>query len=181
MSASTNMDDTLGLTPQPSAITREEFLASYGEIYESSPWVADRLWLEASSGAIDTLGAMRTAMRATVETATPEQRLALVCAHPELAGRAAIAGELNQSSTREQAGAGLDQCSPLEFKAFQVLNKQYNDKFNFPFIIAVKGLARTEILTAFRNRLGNDRETELETALNEIHKIAAFRLSQRAG
>lgn len=177
MSAAPEMDETRFLAPRPSTLDRTAFLAAYGGIYESSLWVAEAIWPQAARGALDALGPMGAAMRAAVDGADEAMRLALLRAHPELAGRAAIAGGLTASSTREQSGAGLDQCSRIEFDAFQSLNAQYNEKFGFPFIIAVKGLTRADILAAFRARLNNERKTEFATALNEVHKIAAFRLA----
>lgn len=177
MSAAPEMDETRFLNPRPSMLDRTAFLAAYGGIYESSLWVAERVRPEAARGALDMAGPMGAAMRAAVDGADEAARLALLRAHPELAGRAAIAGALTASSTREQSGAGLDRCSREEFDAFQSLNARYNDKFGFPFIIAVKGLTRAGILAAFRARLGNDRATEFAAAIEEVHKIAAFRLA----
>jgi 2-oxo-4-hydroxy-4-carboxy-5-ureidoimidazoline decarboxylase len=115
-------------------------------------------------------------MRAAVEAAPHEQKLALIRAHPELAGRTAVA-DIAEASKREQSGAGLDRCTPEEFAEFQRLNDAYNARFGFPFIIAVKGLTRQDILAAFRARLDNDPETEFDTALEQIHRIAGFRLA----
>jgi 2-oxo-4-hydroxy-4-carboxy-5-ureidoimidazoline decarboxylase len=116
-------------------------------------------------------------MRAVVDAASDAQKLALIRAHPELAGRTAIAGEMAEASKREQSGAGLDRCTPAEFAEFQRLNEAYNARFGFPFIIAVKGLTRAEILAAFRARLDNDRPAEFDAALDQIHRIAAIRLA----
>ena len=116
---------------------------------------------------------MAGAMAAVVDSASREQKLALIRAHPQLAGRARMA----DASVREQSGAGLDQCSPEEFADFQRLNAAYNHRFGFPFIVAVKGLSRRDILDAFETRLGHDPETEFAQALNQIHRIAAFRLA----
>ena len=115
-------------------------------------------------------------MASIVAAATPDQKLKLLRAHPELVGKLAIANKLTSESQSEQAGAGLDQCTAEEFKKFQTLNADYSAKFGFPFIIAVKGLNRNEILTAFEMRIANDRSTEFETALNEVHKIARLRI-----
>jgi 2-oxo-4-hydroxy-4-carboxy-5-ureidoimidazoline decarboxylase len=150
-------------------MTREDFLAAYGGVYEASPWVAEAVWPPGSD--------LAAAMRAAVDSAPHDRRLALIRAHPELAGRTAIAGEMAEASKREQSGAGLDQCSPAEFAQFQRLNDAYNARFGFPFIIAVKGLSRADILAAFRRRLDNDPQTEFDTALEQIHRIAGFRLA----
>jgi 2-oxo-4-hydroxy-4-carboxy-5-ureidoimidazoline decarboxylase len=158
---------------RPSELSEPEFLARFGHVYEASPWVAEHVWAEAKAGRLDTLADMAVAMRAAVDAAPREQRLALIRAHPELASRAKMA----DASVREQSGAGLDQCSAEEFEAFQSLNAAYNDRFGFPFIVAVKGLGRAGILARFRDRLDNDAESEFHAAMAEIHRIAAFRLA----
>ena len=165
------------LSPRPSALTRAEFVAAFGGVYEASPWVADAVAVTAEEGALDELDAMKAAMRAAVDGADQEKQMALVRAHPELAGRAAIAGDMTEESKSEQKGAGLDQCSPQEFADFKAFNGRYNEKFGFPFIIAVKGHDRQTILEAFRARLQNDVEAEFETALEQIHRIAEIRLA----
>ena len=146
-------------------MTRDAFLARYGGVYEHSPWVAEACWPPPE----DLAGAMRT----VVDAAPRERKLALIRAHPELASRTRMA----EASVKEQAGVGLDQCSPQEFEAFQRLNAAYNARFGFPFIYAVKGATRADILAAFEARLGNDPETEFETAIAQIHRIAGFRLA----
>ena len=115
-------------------------------------------------------------MRAAVDAASSERRLALVRAHPQLA----VAGRMAEASVQEQRGAGLDQCSPEELEAFRKLNASYVELFGFPFVIAVKGLSRGDILAAFADRLGNDSETEFATAIDQIHRIAGFRLAALA-
>ena len=149
----------------PSPLSRAEFLARYGGVYEHSPWVAEACWPPPED--------LAGAMRAVVDAAPRERKLALIRAHPELASRAKMA----DASVREQSGAGLDQCSAAEFEAFQRLNAAYNARFGFPFIFAVKGAARADILAAFEARLANDPETEFETAMAHIHRIACFRLA----
>ena len=144
---------------------RADFLARFGGVYEASPWVAEACWPPPQD--------LPAAMRAVVDAAPRERKLALIRAHPELASRTKMA----DASVQEQAGAGLDQCSAEEFAAFQGLNAAYNARFGFPFIIAVKGLTRADILAAFEARLGNDPEIEFETAIAQIHRIAAFRLA----
>ena len=159
---------------RPSTLSEDQFLAVYGGIYEHSPWVAQAVW---DAGAPpDTVDAVHAAMRAVVDAAPYERRLALIRAHPDLAGRAAVAGALSAASTAEQAGAGLDQCSPDEFAAFQELNAAYKARFGFPFVIAVRGLDRHDILDAFRRRLANDADAEFDTAIEQIHRIARLRL-----
>ncbi|MEL7028649.1 MAG: 2-oxo-4-hydroxy-4-carboxy-5-ureidoimidazoline decarboxylase [Pseudomonadota bacterium] len=161
---------------RPSAMTHRQFMDAFGDVYEHSPWVAEALWPAAPSGVYDEPGAMAAAMRETVDAATEPAKLALIRAHPELAGRAAVAGEMAEASKREQSGAGLDQCTPEEYADFQQLNRAYADKFAFPFIVAVKGMTRADILGAFRARLANDTEAEFEEAMRQIHRIAGFRL-----
>jgi 2-oxo-4-hydroxy-4-carboxy-5-ureidoimidazoline decarboxylase len=158
---------------RPSEMTHAEFLARFGPVYEASPWVAEGVWPGVEGGKLDDREALAAAMREEVDAAPRELKLALIRAHPELANRTRMA----DASLKEQAGAGLDQCSPAEFAAFQRLNAAYNDRFGFPFIIAVKGLGRTDILAAFETRLGNDAETEFAAAIAQIHRIAAFRLA----
>ena len=105
----------------------------------------------------------------------------LIRAHPDLAGRAQVAGELTVESTAEQSSAGLDQCSADEYQQFQSLNAAYREKFDFPFIMAVRNSTRAEILEAFASRIENDYDLEFETALMEIHKIAGLRLAALEG
>jgi len=151
---------------------RANFIRRYGGIYEDSPWVAEAVW--PAAGALRSAPAMSTAMAAVVDSAPREQKLALIRAHPQLASRARMA----DASVREQSGAGLDQCSPREFADFQRLNAAYNDRFGFPFIVAVKGLSRRDILDAFEARLANAPEAEFAEALRQIHRIAGFRLAE---
>jgi 2-oxo-4-hydroxy-4-carboxy-5-ureidoimidazoline decarboxylase len=158
---------------RPSGMTHTEFLARFGPVYEASPWVAEGVWPGVEGGKLDDRDALAAAMREEVDAAPRELKLALVRAHPELASRTRMA----KVSEKEQAGAGLDQCSPTEFEAFRRLNAAYNDRFGFPFIIAVKGRTRAEILAAFETRLDHDPETEFAAAIDQIHRIAAFRLA----
>ena len=159
---------------RPSTLSEEQFLAVYGGIYEHSPWVAQAVW--DARPLPDAVDALHAAMKAAVDAAPRERRLALIRAHPDLAGRAAVAGALSAASTAEQAGAGLDRCSPDEVAAFQELNAAYKARFGFPFVIAVRGLDRGDILDAFRRRLANDADTEFDTAIEQIHTIARLRL-----
>jgi OHCU decarboxylase len=110
----------------------------------------------------------------------PDRKLQLIRNHPDLAGRVAIA-DLTAASRSEQTGAGLDRCTPDEFRRFQELNTAYKEKFAFPFILAVAGMNRAEILAAFESRVGNDREGEFRTALEQIDRIARIRLEGLAG
>ena len=150
------------------------FVRRFGGIYEHSPWVAERAepHLDGSEG----IDAIARVLADCVDNATVEEQLKLIRAHPDLAGRAQIAGELTEQSSDEQASAGLDRCSPEEYEQFQALNRAYLEKFGFPFVMAVRDRSRAEILVAFEARLGSDTTTEFETALSEIHKIARLRL-----
>lgn len=154
---------------------RGEFVRRYGGIYEDSPWVAERSYDEARG--IDEPARLADVFARCVDNADDDTRLALIRAHPDLAGRAAIAGELGAASSEEQKSAGIDQCTPEEYERFQDLNRRYKAKFGFPFIMAVRNSTREQILAAFESRLGNDRDTEFATAIAEIHKIARLRLN----
>ena len=157
---------------RPSQLSEADFLRRFGAVYEASPWVAEAVWSQAQSGALDAPPDLAAAMCQVVEAASEARRLALIRAHPELASRTRMA----EASVREQSGAGLDQCSAEEFAAFQRLNDAYNARFGFPFIVAVKGLTRADILAAFEARLAADPAAEFATALAQIHRIAGFRL-----
>ena len=151
-----------------------DFERRYGGIYEHSPWVAELAAPHVDDSA--TVDDIARVMADCVDNASQERQLELIRAHPDLAGRAAVAGELTAESTGEQASAGLDQCTPEQFERFTELNEQYTVKFGFPFVMAVRGSSRAEILAAFERRLGHDYDQEFETALEEIHKIARLRL-----
>ena len=151
-----------------------EFVERFGGVYEHSSWVAERSFEHVSDDASpENLAAV---MADCVDNASTQLQLTLICAHPDLAGKAQVAGELTEASTLEQSSAGLDQCTADEYARFQALNDQYKQKFSFPFIMAVRNSSRQDILEAFERRLQNDYEEEFETALVEIHKIARLRL-----
>ena len=152
---------------------REAFIAQLGGIYEHSPWVAERAWQARPFRSRD---ALHAEMEAVVAAAGHEEQLALIRAHPELAGRLAVAGQLTSASRGEQAGAGLDRCTPEEFARLQALNAAYREKFEFPFIIAVRGLTRTQIIARLEQRLAHTAEQEFSACLREIGRIAGLRL-----
>ena len=154
---------------------REDFVRHFGGIYEHSAWVAEQAFDHADNDLSD-IDSLTRALRTEVNAASHTQQLALLRAHPDLAGKAALQGELTDASTNEQAGAGLDQCSTEELSRFKDFNESYLSRFEFPFIMAVKGANRYLILEAFEKRLKNNREVEFKTALEEVHKIAGFRL-----
>jgi 2-oxo-4-hydroxy-4-carboxy-5-ureidoimidazoline decarboxylase len=158
---------------KPSNLSRDAFVARFGPVYEASPWVAEAIWPAVARGELDEPKALARAMRAAVDAAPRERKLALIRAHPRLA----VAGNMTEASVREQRGAGLDRCSPEELQAFQRLNAAYLIRFGHPFIIAVAGLSRADILAAFAARLENDAEAEFATAMEQIHRIAGFRLA----
>ena len=155
-------------------MTREEFVARYGGVYEHSAWVAEQAFsiVAAESRAED----IEAALAARVDAADRDTKLALIRAHPDLAGKAAVRGELTGDSTDEQKSAGIDQCSAQEFESFQALNARYKEKFGFPFVMAVRDRNRQDILRSFAERLENDLPTEFDTAIREIHEIARLRL-----
>jgi 2-oxo-4-hydroxy-4-carboxy-5-ureidoimidazoline decarboxylase len=162
--------------PQPpSSLSRDEFIALFGGVYEHSSHYAEAVWPVVRKGGLDTPAALANALKAAVEESGPEAQLALIRAHPDLADRLRAAPLTAQSSS-EQAGAGLDACTPEELTEFQHLNSRYKEKFAFPFIKAVRGFNRQQILDEFRKRVANDPQSEFATALNEIHKIARLRL-----
>lgn len=152
----------------------EDFVQRFGGVYEDSPWVAERAAPHVGRSA--DFDQIATLLADSVDNASREERLALIRAHPDLAGRAQVAGELTADSTEEQASAGLDRCTPEEYERFQALNARYHQKFGFPFVMAVRGSSRAEILAEFERRLDNDAATEFETAIAEIHRIARLRL-----
>ena len=139
-------------------------------LFEHSPWVEERADARPSSGD------RHADLMAVVRDASPEEQLALIRAHPELAGKAAVDGSLTEASAAEQASAGLDRLTQAEFDRFQALNAAYREKFGFPFIICVRLTDKDGILHAMELRLDNDRETEIRTALAEIGRIVRLRL-----
>ncbi|RDK09603.1 2-oxo-4-hydroxy-4-carboxy-5-ureidoimidazoline decarboxylase [Cupriavidus lacunae] len=150
-----------------------EFVQVLGGIYEHSPWFAETA---ATQRPFADGAALTLALRKAVDEAGEAAQLKLVRAHPELAGKAAVRGELTAESTREQSGAGLNLCTPEEFDRLQSLNAAYNQKFGFPFILAVRGYDRHGIIAEFARRLENTPQQELQSCINQIHRIAQFRL-----
>ena len=142
-------------TLTPSSLGREDFVAAFADIYEHSPWVADKAYEMGIDETCDEVESLHERMANILLSADRDTQLALINAHPDLAGKAAMRGELTASSTSEQAGAGISDCSEAEFKRFTELNDAYKAKFGFPFIMAVKGSNRYQILDAFTQRLHN--------------------------
>lgn len=155
-------------------MNRQDFVERFGGVFEHSPWVVEGAWDEGLN--LDSAADLHARMCTVLRSATHEQRLGVLNAHPDLAGRLALAGQLTADSTAEQASAGLDKCSPQEFDRLQTLNDAYKAKFGFPFIMAVKGRTRAEIIQAFEERVNNDTETEFTTALQQVERIALLRL-----
>jgi 2-oxo-4-hydroxy-4-carboxy-5-ureidoimidazoline decarboxylase len=154
-------------------LDREEFVSMFGALYEHSPWVAEAAWPERPFGDIAEL---HEAFVRAMHDGPHERQRDLIRAHPDLAGKAAVAGELTAESEREQASAGLDRLTPEEYEDFHRLNSAYRDKFGFPFIVCVREHNKETILASAAARLGHSRPEEVETALGEIAKIAHLRL-----
>lgn len=162
--------------PLPRSLDRAAFVAAYGHVFEHSPWIAEAAWDAGLPADANTAAGLHRALCTALAPASDAQKLALIQAHPDLAGKLAQAGRLTAESTGEQASAGLDRLTDAERTTFTRLNDAYRERFGFPFIIAVKGLSKAEILAAFERRLSNDRETELATALAQVERIALLRL-----
>lgn len=165
-----------GAVPRPSSMPPEAFLEAFGGVYEHSSWIAKGVLDGGLDARADTPDGLAALMAEALAAAPESRKLALLRAHPDLAGKLALAGETTASSRNEQASAGLDRCSPQELARFQSLNDEYTGKFGFPFIIAVRGLDRAGILEAFERRVGNPRDVELAEALRQVNKIAHLRL-----
>jgi 2-oxo-4-hydroxy-4-carboxy-5-ureidoimidazoline decarboxylase len=147
----------------------EEFVTAVGWVFEDSPWVAERVAQKRPFRDLDTL---HHAMTTEVRIASREEQLALLCAHPDLGARAGI----SRASEAEQANAGLDQLSPQEFAQLREWNTKYRKKFGFPFLFAVKGCTKHDILQALFTRGDRNEEEEFQTALEQVYRIARFRL-----
>ena len=163
----------------PSGMSEKEFLTAFGDVYENSPWIAQQAWRQGLGPQHNTVDGLATALAKVVDTADRERQLALIRAHPDLAGQAAVQGELTDESTSEQRSAGIDQCTAEEFARFQEYNDKYRRRFGFPFVMAVKGSNRQAILAAFEERVRNAPPTEFLRAVREIHKIAKRRLVEK--
>lgn len=171
---------TLRFDPAPQSLTRQAFLARFAGVYERSPWIAEAAWDAGLPPDADTPEGLSRAFDAQVQAAGRAPQLALLRAHPDLAGRLALAGGLTAESTSEQAGAGLDQCTPQELAEFQALNADYVARHGFPFILAVKGRHRTQILAVFRDRVAHGPAQEFAEALEQVRRIALLRLEALA-
>lgn len=161
----------------PSQMDRQSFIGLYGGVFEHSPWIAERAFDDELGPAHDHAIGLHGALAMKFRTASEAERLGVLNAHPDLAGKLAAAKRLTPESTREQASAGLDALTDDERARFTELNDAYVAKFEFPFIIAVKGRTKDEILAAFENRIANDRSAEFKTACRQVERIALLRLS----
>jgi 2-oxo-4-hydroxy-4-carboxy-5-ureidoimidazoline decarboxylase len=151
------------------ALSRDGFVAALGWVFEHSPWVAERAWTHRPFATLEQLHA---AMTNEVERATYEEQLALLRAHPDLGARA----RMTTASANEQSGAGLDRLTPEEYQQLQEQNTAYREKFGFPFLYAVKGSTKYDILRALDERLTATPQQEFRQALNQVYRIARFRL-----
>jgi OHCU decarboxylase len=163
---------------KPSRLPKPLFMARFGGIFEHSPWVAGGAFAGGLGPGTDTAPGLHAVMVKAMRAGTDEQKRALILAHPDLAGRLALARQLTADSSKEQASAGLDRLTPAELNEFTRLNDAYKAKFGFPFILAVKGRSKDDILRSFTTRMGNNTTDEFATALAEIERIARLRLGE---
>ncbi len=161
---------------RPESMDKEPFVARFGGVFEHSPWIAERAFDQGLPADCDNAAALHGALCSVFRAASDSERLGVLSAHPDLAGRLALAGGLTGDSTREQASAGLDSLAREELARFTKLNDAYQEKFGFPFIMAVRGRSTGEILAAFETRIENDAETEFRAACGEVERIALLRL-----
>lgn len=154
-------------------LDQESFVRVLGLLFEGPPWIVRQAW---HAGPFTSLAHLHVALCEVMSHAPVEQQVALIQAHPDLVGRAALAGTLTPESTSEQASAGLDRLSREDIATFMRLNQTYHDRFGFPFVICVRENKKESILTGFATRLQHSRSREIEAALNEIAKICWYRL-----
>jgi 2-oxo-4-hydroxy-4-carboxy-5-ureidoimidazoline decarboxylase len=157
-------------------LDRDEFIQRLGFVFEGPPWIVERAWGSRPFGDLD---ALHAALVGVMEAAPEEQKVALIRAHPDLVGRAALAGTLTPESTGEQAAAGLGSLSSAEIATFNDLNARYHARFGFPFVICARENKKASILAGFAERLTHSRDEEIAAALREIAKIARLRLLDR--
>jgi OHCU decarboxylase len=166
---------------RPSCLSRALFVARFGGIFEHSPWVAEAAFGNGLDASCDTPEGLHAAMTKAMRAGTPEQQRDLILKHPDLAGKLAAAKKLTADSTAEQASAGLDQLTDAEKLRFTALNDAYKARFGFPYILAVKGRTKQEIVSNFEERLSNSADQEFATALAQIERIALLRLNDVPG
>ena len=155
------------------AFQRDDFVRVIGPVFERSAWIAEMAWARRP---FPTVAALHDALCRSVQEAGLEKQLALIRAHPDLVGRAALAGTLTSESTKEQASAGLDKLSADEIATFKKYNEAYQAKFGFPFVVCARLNKKEAILAGFEKRLQGSRQEEIQAALEEISKIAWLRL-----
>jgi OHCU decarboxylase len=161
---------------RPAKMNRVEFINHFGGVFEHSPWIAERAFDLELGPAHETAIGLHSVLARIFRSASADDRLKVLKAHPDLAGKLAAAKRLTPESTKEQASAGLDALTDEERARFEQHNKTYTDKFGFPFIIAVRGLTKSDILAAFETRIHNDNATEFATACKQVERIALLRL-----
>lgn len=154
-------------------IDREVFVSRFGAVFERSPWIAEGAW---ERRPFEDLDGLHAAFVGVVHEAPEERRVALIRAHPDLAGKAALAGELTGESANEQASAGLDRLSPEEYERFHRLNAAYRERFGLPYVVCVRDHTRETIFAGAEERLSNTRAEEIEAALAEISRISRLRI-----
>lgn len=164
---------------KPSQMNEALFVAAFGDIFEHTPQIAQRAHAKGLDATHDTAAGLHEALVQAMREMNRDEKMALVNAHPDLAGRLALAKQLTEDSSREQGGVGLDRLSEDELARFTALNEAYKARFDFPFIKAVKGSTKEQILADFVRRLEHDRESEFAEALRQIENIAMFRLQDR--
>ncbi|MGB0660111.1 MAG: allantoinase PuuE [Mangrovicoccus sp.] len=164
---------------RPSQMSREAFLKAFGDVYEHSRWVAERAYKLELGPAHDCLAGVHSAMCRVFRAASIDERKAVLRSHPDLAGKLAQAKRLTADSTAEQAAAGLDALTDLERNTFEGLNRDYTERFGFPFIIAVRDHSKRQIMEAFDRRLSNSVEDELQEACKQVERIAYLRLKDK--
>jgi OHCU decarboxylase len=170
------MTDPRPTIAEINALDRDAFVARFGHLFEGSPWIVAEAW---AARPFPDREALHRAMVGVVATSGSERKVSLIRAHPDLVGRAALSGTLDRASTAEQAAAGLDpdRLSPDEIAEFGRLNDAYRQRFGFPFVLCARENKKASILAAFAARLANDREREIAIAMDEVAKIAWYRLA----
>ena len=162
----------------PTILDQNQFIKTFGWVYEHSPWIAELVYSNGVQDSYNSAEGLHVAMKEIVEAADKNKKIVLLRAHPDLAGKLAIGDNLTTASKSEQSSADLANCSPEEFDLFQDLNNKYTNKFGFPFILAVRGYHRTEILKIFKKRITNEFEIEFNEAIMQVHRIALLRLNE---
>ncbi|MEQ9327510.1 MAG: 2-oxo-4-hydroxy-4-carboxy-5-ureidoimidazoline decarboxylase [Rhodospirillales bacterium] len=164
---------------RPGLLSREDFCERFGGIIEHSRWIAERAYDLERGPAHDTATGLHSLLTRVFRSASAKERLGVLNKHPDLAGKLAQAKRLTADSTDEQSSAGLDALTDGERRRFEELNSTYVTKFGFPFILAVKGLQKADILAAFERRIGNDRDTEFSEACRQVERISLLRLREK--